>query len=622
MIADRPTHGWSSSIEDFLSTPTSLIESKLNEHLRGLLSMGAASSQIDAWIEEIEILRETFRGLAISQPESIRWSIVLEYELPLEGGRRPDAIILASGKVIVIEFKQDSKITKVAVDQVAGYARDLEEYHSKTHGMKVLPILIPTKSEGINQTQDGVMIISKNLLAANLNSLWENKFINLEDWIQGEYAPLPTLIAAAKMIFSNQNLPSIKRAESFGVGKAVTKLREITKEAKASNNRHLAFVSGVPGAGKTLVGLQFVYEESSVNDFSVFLSGNGPLVEVLRDALKSKAFVSDLHAFIKSYGTTHKIPKQHVIVFDEAQRAWDAQHMQNKKAISNSEPELLINIGERLDGWVTLVGLIGYGQEINTGEEGGIEGWNDALNSKMCQQKWKIFTPSRFSNNFLNHNYEIADELDLNHTLRTKQAEDLHEWVAELLTGNLSRAAMISNKLQNYPIQITRDLDQAKNYVRQRYQGETGKRFGIIASSKDKVLEKYGIKNGFQDTKLVKFSRWYNNEMGEQGSCCNLEEVVTEFGCQGLELDMAITAWGNDFYWNGKVWELRKFRSRFPQRNPHQLRLNSYRVLLTRSRDGLVIFIPPIEELNQTEHALLAAGAKLLIDDLPLAKIG
>jgi hypothetical protein len=214
-------------------------------------------------------------------------------------------------------------------------------------------------------------------------------------------------------------------------------------------------------------------------------------------------------------------------------------------------------------------------------------------------------------------------ELDLNHTLRSKQAEYLHQWVQHLLDGNFSAASEKSQKIwiQNFPIFITRDIEEAKLYVSSRFEGENSKRYGILASSKDQVLPNYGIHNGFQDTKRVKNARWYNQDLGSEGSCCNMEEVVTEFGCQGLELDMAIVAWGNDFLWNGKEWELRKMRTRIPQVDPHQLRLNSYRVLLTRSREGMIIFVPPRPEFDQTEHALLAAGARILNSYIALAQI-
>jgi len=400
-------------------------------------------------------------------------------------------------------------------------------------------------------------------------------------------------------------------------------LKEIANWAEQNSGRALAFVSGVPGAGKTLVGLQFVYDKSDHSSQAIFLSGNGPLVEVLRDALQSKAFVTDLHAFIKTFGETAKVPKQNIVVFDEAQRAWDSNHMMLKKSVPHSEPELLVSIGEKIPNWATLVGLIGHGQEIHTGEEAGIQGWSNALNSEHARSEWKVFTPPRFSSDFSGQNVVEYPELDLSRTLRSKQAEHLHQWVQFLLEGNFSEASKKSQSIwvQNFPIFITRNINEAKKYATERFQGELSKRYGILASSKDRILPNYGIRNGFQDTRRVKNAKWYNQDLGVPGSCCNLEEVVTEFGCQGLELDMAIVAWGNDFLWNGREWELRKMRTRIPQIDPHQLRLNSYRVLLTRSREGMIIFVPPESAFDQTEHALLAAGARVLNPVIEFAEI-
>ena len=611
---ERQTHAWSGTARQLLDTPKSMIEEALDSHLKSLLNKHAAGTQVDAWSEEIEVLRTSFRSLAIARPDALQWGIVLEYELPLEGGRRPDVILTVPNKVIVLEFKQDPKINRAYLDQTYAYARDLSEYHSKSHELEVVPILVPTKSQNLIDEQDGVRIISPDKLAAILTEIDETEPISHEDWLKGDYAPLPTLIQAARMIFQNERLPSIKRAESLGVGDAVIELQKIAKKSEENNEKSLAFVSGVPGAGKTLVGLRFVYESSGDKANSIFLSGNGPLVEVLRDALKAKAFVRDLHSFIKTYGVTEKVPSQRIIVFDEAQRAWDAEHMGVKNNVHFSEPELLIRIGEKLDDWANLVGLIGHGQEINSGEEAGIEGWNLALESDSATSNWKIYAPRRFSESFPNKDVTVIDNLDLSKSLRSRRAEDLHDWVSKVLEGHLSSASVIAHKIfhSGFKIHLTRDLDEARRFIRLLYTDEPGKRYGILASSKDTSLPKYGILNGFQDTKRIKYARWYNNETGEEGSSNNLQDVVTEFGCQGLEVDCALIAWGNDLLWDGNDWQMRKLRPKFKQHDPLGLRKNSYRVLLTRSRDEMVIFIPPEERFDSTEMALLAAGARVL----------
>jgi len=617
----RQTHAWSGTAKELLDSPKSLVEEALDTHLKNLLNKHAAQTQVNAWSEEIDVLRESFRSLVIARPDALSWGVVLEYELPLEGGRRPDVILTVPEKLIVLEFKQSHKINQANIDQTFAYARDLAEYHSKSHNVEVTPILIPTRSKDLIETVDEVQVVSPNRLAAVLHDLPQNGPIELSEWLTGEYAPLPTLIQAARMIFQNEKLPSIKRAESLGVGDAVEELQKIATNSEASKARSLAFVSGVPGAGKTLVGLRFVYESSTDKANSIFLSGNGPLVEVLRDALKDKSFVRDLHSFIKSYGTTEKIPSQHIIVFDEAQRAWDATHMTIKNNVNFSEPELLIRIGEKLPNWANLVGLIGHGQEINSGEEAGIQSWNNAINSESAKSKWKIFAPSRFRNAFPNCDLTIVDKLDLSKSLRSRRAEELHDWVANLLEGRFSEASKLANRITatGFKIHITRNLEEARNFIRELYSDEPYKRYGILASSKDTSLPKYGIQNGFQATRKVKYGNWYNSPTGETGSSNNLQEVVTEFGCQGLEVDCALVAWGNDFLWTGNNWEMRKIRPKYFQRDPLALRKNSYRVLLTRSRDEMVIFIPPEELFDTTEFALLASGAKILQFELQKA---
>ena len=617
----RQTHAWSGSAKQLLDTPKSLIEDALDTHLKSLLNKHAAGTQVDAWSEEIDIIRQSLRDLAIARPDSLNWGLVFEYELPLEGGRRPDLIITVPEKILVFEFKQDPRINRAYIDQTYAYARDLSEYHSKSHDFEVIPILVPTRTSGLVDELDGVKIVSPDKLAAVLSENKEGLSLKIEEWLKGEYAPLPTLIQAARMIFQNEKLPSIKRAESLGVGEAVNELQNIANESKAKKEKSLAFVSGVPGAGKTLVGLRFVYESSSDKARSIFLSGNGPLVEVLRDALKAKAFVRDLHSFIKTYGTTDKVPSQNIIVFDEAQRAWDAEHMGVKNNIHLSEPELLIKIGEKIPDWTSLIGLIGHGQEINSGEEAGIEGWNLAVKSQSAKSDWKIYAPSRFKNAFPGKSVTVVDKLDLSKSLRSRRAEDLHQWVANLLDGKLREASLLATRIlhSGFKIHLTRNLDEARDFINLLYCEEPDKRFGLLASSKDTCLPKYGILNGFHDTKRVKYAKWYNNPVGQEGSSNNLKDVVTEFGCQGLEVDCALIAWGNDLLWTGNAWQMRKLRPKFKQHDSLGLRKNSYRVLLTRSRDEMVIFLPPEDLFDSTETALLASGARILQFELKRA---
>jgi hypothetical protein len=372
-------------------------------------------------------------------------------------------------------------------------------------------------------------------------------------------------------------------------------------------------VTGVPGAGKTLVGLQFVYtarlDENDARRPAVFLSGNGPLVQVLQHALGSTVFVQDVHGFLKQYGgTAQRSPEEHIWVYDEAQRAWDAERVAQKRGHATSEPEDFLRLGEKLDSWAMLVGLIGDGQEIHLGEEAGLEQWNEAIAS--VSGEWHVHCPSRIAHLFhAAASVSVNDKLDLTRSLRSHLAEDVQRWVEYVLKGDFERAADIAPLIedQGFELYATRDLDTLKSYVRERYDGVEDKRYGLLASSKAKNLPNYGVHNEYHFTRRVRVGPWYNDPPDSDFSCCRLHDVVTEFGAQGLELDFPLVCWGEDLRWNDNRWQSPP-QPRSKARNPHQLRVNSYRVLLTRGRDGFGVFVPPEAALADTYRNLISAG--------------
>lgn len=595
--------------------------SPLEEHLFGLLKLHAAGSQISAWREEIEILRTALRDSARSRVDLLHWGVVLEYELLLEGGRRPDVVLLTGSNVVSMEFKSTGHINVADVDQAAAYARDLAEYHSGSHDLDVQALLIPTALRSPSTSIDGVEVLKPADLSEYLVHLHGDGPVDLLAWVDAPYEPIPSLVQAARLIFQERGLPRIRRCWSSGVPEAVEALGQVADRCSRDSGRALSFLAGVPGAGKTLAGLQLVYERTATHGLAVFLSGNGPLVEVLRGALQSKTFVKDLHAFIKTFSRTNRSPTTNVVVFDEAQRAWDSKYMQYKTGVDASEPDLLVRIGESIPGWCSLVGLVGDGQEIHAGEEAGIGQWAAAVRTQ-AELDWQIHCPPRMAHHFMGLDVHEDVRLDLTVTLRSKRAEQLHDWVSEVLSGNLRSAARTAGAIRSnaFPLYLTRDLVEAKAYIRSRYEGDSIARYGIIASSRTQsFLPKFGVDTSWPATKRVKFSNWYNNGPGEPGSGCNFEDVVTEFGCQGLELDMPLVAWGNDFTWAASKWQAKRPRGGYPLDDPEQLRLNAYRVLLTRGRDGLVIYIPETSELDDTEMALLAAGVQPLPAQLAMA---
>jgi hypothetical protein len=612
------TWGWAGSVKEFLSAPYEVWLKSLSDHHLRLWDMNPSGSQIEAWKVEHRIVVDALRNCVNVDGQMIEsWSVVFEYELPLEGGRRPDVIVMTGASITVLEFKSGVKLNQADVDQTIGYVRDLSDYHSGSHQFPCMGILVLSgASEKYAKILDGIPVVGGPAIHPYLMSSHREGKVDLQSWLDSPYEPLPSLVEAARRIFRDEELPHVYTAISAGIPETVELLGEIIDAAAESSGRVLALVTGVPGAGKTLVGLRLVHERTEKHGRATFLSGNGPLVQVLQDALQSRVFVRDLHAFIKSYALNlkPKTPSEHVIVFDEAQRAWDAAYMNEKKGVERSEPELLIEIGERITDWAALIGLVGEGQEIHSGEESGIKQWETAASPPNAQKSWVIHCPPKLASTFESLEVVAHEELDLNVTLRSRRAEDLHSWVQLLLEGSLVLAHRQSLKVheQRYQIYLTRDLDEAKRYARLRYDGEPSRRYGFLASSHAKKLVGFGVDNSYQATSTMNVAKWYNASNDDPKSSNSLRQPVTEFGCQGLELDLPIVCWGDDYLWNGSKWALKPINRRYRQDDPQALLRNTYRVLMTRGRDGLVIFLPTGEMFDQTEVALLAAGVKMM----------
>lgn len=545
-LETRPSWGWAGTAREFLSTSRNGWITSLTLHHQGLFDQPPSHSQLEAWRDEYGSLRETFEEALAQEPSASEWGLVFEYELPMEGGRRPDLVALVGGVLAVVEFKSSPDLPIAYSDQVEAYARDIVEYHSTSRDLEVHALLVPTASSFRAATKDAVQVVPHRELAAQLHEIAQGEQLQLDLWLLGEYAPLPSLVRAARRIFEEKPLPRIRRAEAAGVNEAVDHASWLIREAEVENKRLLVLVAGVPGAGKTLVGLRAVYEHSAEHAPASFLSGNGPLVEVLQDALESRVFVRDLHAYIREYGIRGRDPAHNVVVFDEAQRAWDARYMQEKRGISASEPELLIGAGDRMRDWSALVGLVGDGQEIYSGEEGGLGQWRDAI--LASPNDWQVVCPPRLAEIFSPIEVRQTELLDLTISLRSRRAETLHEWVAALLAGDLEKACDLAAGVreEGFPLWLTRDLDTGRAHLRQRYLDQPAPLYGLLASSQAKNLARLGVDNTFQATKRIRTAKWFNAPRDAEHSGTRLEQPITEFQCQGLELDHPMVCWGDD----------------------------------------------------------------------------
>ena len=631
--------GWASSFPEFRSTPAIRIRGSLQDFLRDV-----SAEQVRAWDLSIPPLQREVGEVLLDDAMATDYTAILEYELPLEF-RRPDVVLLMGGAVLVLELKGRRHANRADIDQAAGYVRDLKAYHRECADRPVYGAVVLTEASGYVGSDAGIHVLGIDAvdgLAHNLKVHDAQTIVVPGRFLASDaYRPMPSLIESARSLFEHGDLPRIHRAAA-ATEPALQRISEIIHEAARTRTRRLVLLTGVPGSGKTLVGLQVAHsrwlddlvvdrEDGKPSAPAVFLSGNGPLVEVLQYELKGaggggKAFVRGVKEYVTTYSRSRQlVPPEHVLIFDEAQRAFDAAMVAEKHPEHGdglSEPEHFVEFAERVPGWCVVIGLIGTGQEIHVGEEGGSIQWRRAV-ERSHAGGWHTHASPDLRDEFGDlERSTIEPALRLDEELRYHVADDNHAHVAQLLAGaapgGLLPLARVLEQ-QGYHLRITRDLAEAGDYLRQRYVDDPSARFGLIASSKDRVLPRFGVNNDFQSTKRVHFGPWYAEGDGDYlgRSCRALRECVTEFGAQGLELDATLLAWGNDYIREGGRWSneyARGYQKSWMLKDPFQLRMNAYRVLLTRARDVTVVFVPPIPVLDETYAYLRSAGFRLLSD--------
>lgn len=619
MILSHPRCSFASSLATFLSTSQ---DEWLSHMKAGAAGRPLHEAQITAWVDCYEVLQHTLPVVDAQHPGL---SIIFEYELPYEAGRRPDVVLLSKEQVVILEFKMKSRILRADADQAAAYARDIQEYHFESRNRKVTSLLVVTHLKNRLEPWGSVLVSSSDRLQeALLHTLRVGTTAcDANAWMSSRYEPLPTIVEAAQMIMRKEALPQIRSADSAGIPQALQCLSGIATYAKEKSKYMLAFVTGVPGAGKTYLGLQFVYESFQETEqvHSVYLSGNGPLIKVLSSALGSNVFVKDLHKQINEFVRYQARDfHQNIIVFDEGQRAWTQEHMaQRNSGLSFSEAELMIQLAEARLPWCVLLVLIGEGQEINKGEASGMEQWATALS--RAQKTWEIVAPSKLKASFplspTLRRFHPRDQLDLNVSLRNHLAQNASTFMNYLISCEIDQAKALAPSLKaaGYTMLVTQHLEDAKSYCIARYTGQSSMRYGLLASSKadSSLMNRYGIDNSYEATSIrnMDIAAWYNDPPDSPKSCCSFRHVVTEFSCQGLELDLPILCWGPDMTWNGQAWNLyRPWQS--ADSNENRYRLNSYRVLLTRGRDGIIVFVPPEAKLTPIYQLLLDVGMERL----------
>lgn len=633
MLARRAYYA--ASIGEFLTHH----EDTIIAALANASSFAIEPAQRDAWHAQITAMRQALGG----------WEsnglIAFEFVVP-RMGKRIDVLVVVSGVVFVVEFKVgEAAFTADALNQVWDYALDMKNFHSTSHGATIVPILVATRAPDakaetiIESDRDGV-IRPLRTNAASLPGVlhavvaWrQGPCLDVSAWAQGTYKPTPTIIEAAMALYGGHKVEDISRreAEAINLTQTTSTVEQVIRAAKQNKHKAICFVTGVPGAGKTLVGLDIATKhiDKSSELYSVFLSGNGPLVAILCEALardkvarakqagkpikvgaarsEVKAFIQNVHHFRdECIRDGDKPPIEHVALFDEAQRAWNleqtASFMRRKKGHANfamSEPAFLISCMDRHDDWAVIVCLVGGGQEINTGEAG-IGEWLRALRSEFPH--WHV----HLSPHLRDSEYEAGsalqmlsghahvqthDSLHLSVSMRSFRAEHVSGWVKAVLDVDreAARSAWKSIK-ERYPIVLTRDLTTAKAWLRSRARGS--ERYGMVVSSQAQRLKPEAI-----DVRVdIDPVHWFLHPREDVRSSYYLEDAATEFHVQGLELDWACVVWDGDFRFSPEGWEHWGFRGdswqciRKAERQSYLK--NAYRVLLTRARQGMVVVVP------------------------------
>lgn len=587
-------------------------------------------------------------------------------------GRRIDVVLVIGPAIFAIEFKVGEKtFDRAAIEQVWDYGLDLKNFHEASHEASIVPILIATEATEcppfeLHADADKLyrpIVVDpasfRNILDTALGKI-SGAAVDAEAWSRASYHPTPTIIEAARTLYAQHSVEAIARFDAGAQNLHVTsrRIEELVDEAQAKGRRRICFVTGVPGAGKTLVGLNLATRrEEDEPTHAVFLSGNGPLVAVLREALTRdevgrrkrqgekvrkgkvgesvKAFIQNVHHFRDDALIDVGPPIEHVVIFDEAQRAWNlkqtANFMLRKKRLpgfGDSEPEFLISYMDRHKDWAVIVCLVGGGQEINTGEAG-IDAWLEAVNRRFPD--WEMFISSRLTDSeyAAGRVLEIVrerphtrfdDSLHLMVSMRSFRAENVSAFVKALLDCNQTQAKEAFAELSSrYPIAITRDLNAAKQWIRDQARGS--ERFGLVASSKAMRLKPHAI-----DIRVsVDPVHYFLNDKDDTRSSYYLEDAATEFQVQGLELDWVCVNWDGDFRFNGSGWNYHDFRgdrwcniSNSDNRN--YLR-NAYRVLLTRARQGMVVFVPPGDSVDPTRSPAFYDSTFNYLRDLGLRMI-
>lgn len=652
---------YSGDLARFKATDTDQIVGTLS-HASG---PNVTQEQKDAWREEVEILKAETGSLDSGR-------IFLEFTIP-RMGKRADAMLLVQEILFVIEFKVgEGKYLKADKDQCVDYALDMRNFHEGSHHIPIAPVLVATNApkhdNNYDKYEDGfikpVLVGRSGLGHAIVETIKVHGAaapIDFDAWERSKYRPTPTIIEAARVLYAKHDVADITRSESGAENLTATTdtVEHIIKKSKMLRRKSICFVTGVPGSGKTLAGLNLTSkkQDEKKGERAVFLSGNGPLIHVLQEALaqdsvekskrdptrqritkkealrRTKVLIQSISNFLTESAEDTSAPDERIVVFDEAQRAWDRSEMdrfmnkKGKKEPGISEPAFLIDVMNRHTDWAVIVCLVGGGQEINH-NEAGIQEWFSAIRSRYAN--WNVYLSNEITDEEYIQGGSVEEtlgainasyhpELHLATSIRSFRSDRVSKFVKSILDLDPKVASHVLGNMNEYPIVLTRDFARAKKWLKDHSHGS--ERYGIVAAAKSYRLKPHGIYVEL----AVDAAHWFLKPPEDPRSSCSLEYAATEFKIQGLELDWACIAWDADLRYIGSQWQYKEFRgdkwTKIAKDHKKKYLRNAYRVLLTRARQGMVIFVPEGDPEDGTRDNKFYDGTYCYLKDIGIKAI-
>lgn len=592
-------------------------------------SNSVSKSQEFVWLDCFQFIAKHLSELSKEQQD---YELVFEYSLPGTVHERPDVFLLTDKKVISLEFKRKEAPqvddNKDDVAQAIRYKEWLENHHQETkkRNLEVKSFLVCThKNASAGELRSIKILTGSNLCSTIAKELSGEKQCSfIDEWLSSEKTAMPDMLQAIEIMYREGRIPYISDVNR----RCLDTVLHYVDGAKKQHKKVLILVNGVPGAGKTAVGQSVVFEQNKNREANaVYLSGNGPLVEVLQYQInkvgKNKHMAENAIQGMKEFKNDYfskysrqncKVPEQSILVFDEAQRAWDTVKMNR----GFSEPEGLFDVGDRIfaaRNYAVVIGLYGNGQVIYEGEEKGLEIWEDALKK---HNDWYVIVAEELAGMLTGvaSRRIIDNNLFLPISLRADFI-DCNKWVKKAISrkdASLKEAQIEFAKLQETSLRICITRDVSKVVARTReidlYHPEW--RYGIIISSfaEQNVVKKafpgWDIrKHGNNVVKNGSYGKWYD------GECKKLDKACTVYGNQGLELDCPIVLFGGGYIrqngrWvpNGSSYD----RQKNMFQNPEAIVENHFRVLLTRARKEMILLIPDDRILDDTYQYFIDMG--------------